>query len=204
MQTAAPSPCLCRPLLQTVRSEKWQNESFPNFSNFRPEFCPEFCSEFFPNFSRTFRASFRGRRRTEKIHQKSLPFFNAEFPSKHGKNIHKIFLESRQSNRLAEDASTFKWQRGKPSQTPKEKLQPKDLDVQLGRRPRPRCCTTSPCTFAVELQNDYVLGLIICENFYRNSGVSTESSQHLETRPELQDWLRFAIKMTGHGPLRNN
>ena len=43
-----------------------QNESFPNFSNFPPEFCPEFCSEFFPNFSRTFRASFRGRRRPEK------------------------------------------------------------------------------------------------------------------------------------------
>ena len=52
-----------------LRSEKLQNESFPNFSNFRPEFCPEFS----PNLSRTFRASFRGRRRPEKIHQKSLP-----------------------------------------------------------------------------------------------------------------------------------
>ena len=80
-----------------VRSEKLQNESFPNFSNFRPEFCPEFCSEFFPNFSWTFRASFGGRRRTEKIHQKSLPFFNAKFPGKHEKNIHKFLLESGQS-----------------------------------------------------------------------------------------------------------
>ena len=82
----------------SIRSEKLQNESFPNFSNFRPEFCPEFCSEFFPNFSRTFRASFRGRRRPEKIHQKSQPFFNVKFPGKHEKNIHKILLESRQSN----------------------------------------------------------------------------------------------------------
>ena len=84
---------------QKFRSEKLHNESFPNFSNFRPEFCPEFCSEFCPNFSRIFRASFRGRRRTKQIHQKSLPFFNAKFPGKHEKNIHKILLESRQSNK---------------------------------------------------------------------------------------------------------
>ena len=84
------------------RSGKLQNESFPNFSIFRPEFCPEFCSEFSPNFSRTFRASFRGRQRPEKIHQKSPPFFNAKFPGKHEKNIHKILLESRQSKSLVE------------------------------------------------------------------------------------------------------
>ena len=83
-----------------VRSENLQNESFPNFSNFRPEFCPEFCSEFSPNFLRIFRASFRGRRRPEKIHQKSPPFFNAKFPGKHEKVIHKILLESRQSKKL--------------------------------------------------------------------------------------------------------
>ena len=82
-----------------IRSEKLQNESFPNFSNFRPEFCLEFCSEFSPNFSRTFRASFRGRRRPEKIHQKSPPFFNAKFPGKHEKHIHKILLGSRQTNK---------------------------------------------------------------------------------------------------------
>ena len=81
-----------------VGSEKLQNESSPNFSNFRPEFCPEFCSEFSPNFSRTFRASFCGRRRPEKIHQKYPPFFNAKLPGKHEKIIHKVLLESRQSN----------------------------------------------------------------------------------------------------------
>ena len=37
-----------------VRSGKSQNERFPNFSNFRPEFCPEFCSE----VSRIFRGLF--------------------------------------------------------------------------------------------------------------------------------------------------
>ena len=89
-----------RPIIfgvEYIRSGKLQNESFPNFSNFRLEFPPEFCSEFSPNFSRTFRASFRGRQRPEKIHQKSPPFFNAKFPGKHEKNIHKILLESRQS-----------------------------------------------------------------------------------------------------------
>ena len=67
---------------KNVRSEKLQNESFPNFSIFRAEFC----SEFFPNFLRIFRASFRGRRTPEKIHQKSPTFFNAKFPGKHEKN----------------------------------------------------------------------------------------------------------------------
>ena len=75
-----------------VRSEKLQNESFPNFSIFRPEFCPEFFPEFSPNFLRSFRASFCGRRRPEKIHQKSPPFFNAKFPGKFEEKIHKIFL----------------------------------------------------------------------------------------------------------------
>ena len=37
--------------------------------------------------------------RPEKIHQKSPPFFNAKFPGKYEKNIHKMFLESRQSNK---------------------------------------------------------------------------------------------------------
>ena len=67
---------------QRMRSEKLQNESFPNFSKFRPEFCPEFRSEFSPNLLRSFRSSFRGKRRPEKIHPKSLPFFNEKFPGK--------------------------------------------------------------------------------------------------------------------------
>ena len=50
-----------------LRSEKLQNERFPNFSIFRPEFCLEFCSEFPPNFLRSFHASFCGRRRPEKF-----------------------------------------------------------------------------------------------------------------------------------------
>ena len=89
------------PFLRTpfLRSEELQNESFPNFSIFRPEFCPEFCSEFSPKFLRSFRASFFcGRRRPEKIHQKSPPFFNAKFPGKFEEKIQKMFLESGQSN----------------------------------------------------------------------------------------------------------
>ena len=70
--------------LEFFRSGKLQNESSPKFSNFRPEFC----SEFSPNFSRGFRASFRGKRRPEKIHQKSLAFFNAKFPGKFEEKIH--------------------------------------------------------------------------------------------------------------------
>ena len=88
--------------LETVRSEKLQNESSPNFSNFRPGFSPEFSSEFSRNFSSIFRSSFRGKRRPEKIHQKSPPFFNAKFPGKHEKNIHKMFLESRQRKMFLE------------------------------------------------------------------------------------------------------
>ena len=81
-----------------LRSEKLHNESSPNFSNFCPGFCPEFCSKFSPNFSRMFHASFRWKRRPEKILQKSPPLFNAKFPGKYEKNIHKMFLEGRQSN----------------------------------------------------------------------------------------------------------
>ena len=42
--------CLFRPLA-ILRSEKLQNESSPNFSIFRPEFCPEICSQFLEEFS---------------------------------------------------------------------------------------------------------------------------------------------------------
>ena len=87
-------------MCKSFRSEKLQNKSSPNFSNFRPEFCPGFCSEFSPKFSRIYRASFGGKRRPEKIHQKSPPFFNKKFRGKYEKNIHKIFLESRQSKKV--------------------------------------------------------------------------------------------------------
>ena len=92
-------PFWCKMFLQWFRSEKLQNENFPNFSNFRPEFCPEFCSEISPNFFEDFFVlRFVGDGDQKKIHQKSLPFFNAKFPGKHEKNIHKILLESRQSD----------------------------------------------------------------------------------------------------------
>ena len=42
-----------------------------------PGFCPRILLRNFPEFLRSFRASFRGKRRPEKIHQKSPPFFNA-------------------------------------------------------------------------------------------------------------------------------
>ena len=56
---------------------------FPEFFRiFCPEFCPEVCSEFSPNFARSFLALMiiRGKRRPQKIHQKSPPFFNAKIP----------------------------------------------------------------------------------------------------------------------------
>ena len=70
----------------------------------------------------------------------------------------------------------------------------------------------------MEFKNDYVLGFIICEIFtvitlqdiYRNSGDPRRAngdSQHLEARPESQDWLQFdlfTVKITGQGPFRNN
>ena len=68
------------------------------FRIFVPNFAPNFAPNFPRIFRKTFRASFRGRRRPEKIHQKSPPCFNAKVPGKHEKNIHKILLESRQSN----------------------------------------------------------------------------------------------------------
>ena len=71
---------------------------FPEFFEFSSRILPRILLRIFPKFLRTFRASFRGRRRPEKIHQKSPAFFNAKFPGKHEKNIHKILLESRQSN----------------------------------------------------------------------------------------------------------
>ena len=62
----------------------------------------------------------------------------------------------------------------------------------------------------MEFKNDYVLGFIICEVFtvialqdWVGWGIFTVipryprrasgDSQHLEARPELQDWLRFEL-----------
>ena len=64
-------------------------------------FVPDFAPNFAPNFPRIFRGffvlHFCGRRRPEKFHPKSPPFFNAKFPGKFEEKIHKMFLESGQS-----------------------------------------------------------------------------------------------------------
>ena len=39
------------------------------------------------------------------IHQKPPPFFNAKFPGKYEINIHKMFLERRQSDQKSEKRS---------------------------------------------------------------------------------------------------
>ena len=80
------SPPESADLPQVLRSEKLQNESFPNFSNFASNLL-----RIFPDFSRTFRASVRGRRRSKKKSPKSPPFFNAKFPGKHEKIFTKFF-----------------------------------------------------------------------------------------------------------------
>ena len=72
-----------------IRSEKLQNESSPNFSNFQPEFCPEFCSEFSPNLLRGFHASFRAKRKPENFHQESPVFLSANFSGEQAKH-HRI------------------------------------------------------------------------------------------------------------------
>ena len=65
-------------------------------------FVPDFVPNFAPNFPRIFWGlfvlRFVGDGDQKKIHQKSPPFFNTKFPGKHEIIIHKILLESRQSN----------------------------------------------------------------------------------------------------------
>ena len=77
-------PAVCLPPFSTcpmnIRSEKSQNKSSPNFSNFCPGFCPEFLSEFSPNF---FSCFVLWEWRSEKTHQKFPPFFNEKFPGKY-------------------------------------------------------------------------------------------------------------------------
>ena len=89
-----------------VRSQELQNESSPNFSTFHPKM---FCSEFSPNLLTAFRASFRGKRRQEKIHQKSPAFFNAKFPGNFEEKIHKHFLESGPSKILRDMGGISPW-----------------------------------------------------------------------------------------------
>ena len=74
-----------------IRSEKLQNESSLNFSNFRPEVCPEFRSEFPRIFRGGFVLRYLGNGDYKKIHQKSPPFFNAKCPGDYEKKITKCF-----------------------------------------------------------------------------------------------------------------
>ena len=74
-----------------------QNESSPNYSNFRPEFCLEFCSEFSPRFLRSLRASFRWTRRQEKLTENPRRFSMQNVQADTKKNSHNVLLESRQS-----------------------------------------------------------------------------------------------------------
>ena len=69
---------------QNFSSEKLQNESSPNFLNFRPEFC----SEFSANFSRIFSASFPRKRRSQKF-TKNPRHFQCQIPRQLPRKIHK-------------------------------------------------------------------------------------------------------------------
>ena len=80
-----------------LRSEKLLNESFPNFSNFRPEFCPEFCSEFSPNFRGYFVLRFV-ETETRKNSLKIPTFFQCKIPRQTRKNITKFFWRAGKSN----------------------------------------------------------------------------------------------------------
>ena len=68
------------------------------FRFFGPNFAPNLL-RISPNFLRSFRASFCGRRRPEKIHPKSPPFFNAKFPGNFEEKIHKVFAGERSKQR---------------------------------------------------------------------------------------------------------
>ena len=54
----------------------------------------------FPEFFEEFSCFVSQDTETSKIHQKSPPFFNAKFPGNYEKNIHKLFLGSRQSKEM--------------------------------------------------------------------------------------------------------
>ena len=84
---------------QRFRSQKLQNASSPNseFSKFSSRILPRILLRICPGFFwGVFVLHFVGNGDPTKIHQKSPPFFNAEFPVKYEKNIHNIFLESGQ------------------------------------------------------------------------------------------------------------
>ena len=74
----------------TVRSEKLQNESSPNFSNFRPGFSPEFSSEFSPKVLRIFVLCFPGNGDHENS-PKITAIFQCQIPSQIRKKYSQFF-----------------------------------------------------------------------------------------------------------------
>ena len=79
----------------SCRTKEPQNVLF-----FCPGFSPELPSEFYPNFLRICRSLFPSKRRPQNLHQKSPSFFNAKSPGKYEKNIHKVFLERKESKEM--------------------------------------------------------------------------------------------------------
>ena len=84
---------------ETLRLEKLQNESSPNFSNFCPEFCPEFCSEFFRILRGFFALRFVGNGDEKRFTKNPCHFSMQNSQANTKKNIHEILLESRQSKK---------------------------------------------------------------------------------------------------------
>ena len=58
---------------------------------------------------------FVGKRRPEKIRRKSPPLFNAKFPGKYRKNMHKKLLERRQSKNVLQDWLQLFWELSRAS-----------------------------------------------------------------------------------------
>ena len=100
--STAPSLPASRFTVCTSRFTLGQKSCRPKVSQIFGIFVPDFAPNVAPNFPRIFRGlfvlRFVGDGEQKKIHQKSPPFFNAKFPGKHEKIIHKVLLESRQSN----------------------------------------------------------------------------------------------------------
>ena len=107
----------CRPdfvhaLRHVVRPEYLQNESSPNFSNFRPGCYPEFCSRIFPEFLEEFSCFIfvSWETETRKKSPKIPAIFQCKIPRQiPNKKSQNLFLGSGQSNMLGIVAG---WNRG--------------------------------------------------------------------------------------------
>ena len=76
---------------------KVAEREFPEFFKFLSRILPRILLRIFPEFFEDFSCFASWETETRKIHQKSPPFFNAKSPGKYEKDIHKMFLEGRQS-----------------------------------------------------------------------------------------------------------